>query len=251
MQLRKPALLGLFVLFSASAFSLEVNAQQVQSRPRLVPDTAATTSSSKTSTTVQQRQANTPNNSIVVPSAPKSTVQNSVMSRPVGGAKTTLTNDLMVRPTVSSRPAAGGMGSSAVLMAFRSKLMTAMGSKLGIPYRYGSEGPNTYDCSGLVWTVFTEAGIPFERSSAARFWNEFPAATEEEKTQFGTLIFFNRLGHVGIVIDENTFYHASSSKGVTFSKLEGYWAKRVVGYRRIPLNQLPQLPPVPTAEKAK
>jgi cell wall-associated NlpC family hydrolase len=247
MQLKKPAFLGLFVLFSAFAAAPQANAQQVQSRPRIAP----TNKTNKVSTGVQQRPVGAPANAVVVPNAPRTgAVENTVMSRPVAPSRTTLTNDLMVRPTVSARPVAAA-ASSSVLAAFRSKLLTAMSSKLGIPYRYGSEGPNTYDCSGLVWTVFTEAGIPFERSSAARFWKEFPEATEEEKKQFGTLIFFNRLGHVGIVIDENTFYHASSSKGVTFSKLEGYWGKRVVGYRRIPLNQLPQLPPVPTAEKAK
>jgi hypothetical protein len=42
------------------------------------------------------------------------------------------------------------------------------------------------------------------------------------------------LGHVGIVVNEEGFYHASSSKGVTYSKFAGYWSKRIVGYRRIP-----------------
>ena len=39
---------------------------------------------------------------------------------------------------------------------------------------------------------------------------------------------------VGIVADENGFYHASSSKGITYSPFKGYWEKRIVGYRRIP-----------------
>ena len=49
-------------------------------------------------------------------------------------------------------------------------------------------------------------------------------------------MFFNRLGHMGIVVDKNGFYHASSSKGVTYSKFKGYWSKRIVGFRRVPLR---------------
>ena len=60
---------------------------------------------------------------------------------------------------------------------------------------------------------------------------------KDEQYKFGTLVFFNGLGHMGIVVDEKGFYHASSSKGVTYSKFEGYWAKRIVGFRKIPLEK--------------
>ena len=58
----------------------------------------------------------------------------------------------------------------------------------------------------------------------------------DDRYKFGTLVFFNRLGHVGIVVDEEGFYHASSSKGVTYSKFEGYWENRIAGFRRVPLE---------------
>lgn len=235
MQFRFPVRPGLFVLFFAFASLTQITAQEV--RPRVAPNPA-----NKVQTSAQQRESNV----LTVQSVPRSTVDNTVMSRPRGGANSTLTNDILVRPTVSSQPVANATANksnanSSTLAAFRGKLLTAMNSKLGIPYLYGSEGPNIFDCSGLIWTVFNEAGISLERTSAAAYWTQFEPATEEEKTQFGTLIFFNGLGHVGIVIDENTFYHASSSKGVTYSKLQGYWAKRIVGYRKIPLNRLTQI----------
>jgi cell wall-associated NlpC family hydrolase len=122
------------------------------------------------------------------------------------------------------------------LNSVNQKLLQAIQSKLGIPYVYGSEGPNSYDCSGLVWSVFQAAGISFERGSARSFWQNFEIPTENDKYKFGTLVFFNGLGHVGIVADENGFYHASSSKGVTYSPFAGYWEKRIVGFRRIPIN---------------
>lgn len=106
-------------------------------------------------------------------------------------------------------------------------------SKLGIPYRYGSSGPSRYDCSGFVWSVFSESGMGFTRESAAGLWRTSIPVEGDDKFKFGTLVFFNGLGHIGIVADANGFYHASSSKGITYSKFEGYWAKRIVGFRKL------------------
>lgn len=116
------------------------------------------------------------------------------------------------------------------------RLRLAIQERIGIRYRYGSTGPNSYDCSGLVWSVFQDAGVYFERSSAGSYWQKFDSVNEKEKYKFGTLVFFNRLGHVGIVADENGFYHASTSKGVTYSPFAGYWEKRIVGFKKIPTD---------------
>ncbi len=145
----------------------------------------------------------------------------------------------LVKKTVSSTPtnsAPGNYAGNQSLAAFNQRLMGAMQSRIGIPYHYGSDGPRSYDCSGLVWSVFQSAGLDFTRTSAGSYYRTFEPVYGDERYKFGTLVFFNGLGHVGVVIDQNTFYHASSSKGVTFSKFEGYWSKRIVGFRRIPLN---------------
>ncbi|MDQ3180514.1 MAG: C40 family peptidase [Acidobacteriota bacterium] len=124
---------------------------------------------------------------------------------------------------------------------FNQRLLSAIQTRIGIPYHYSSTGPNSYDCSGLVWSVFNEAGFYLERSSARNLWQNSVPVEGDEKYKFGTLVFFNQLGHIGIVAGDNGFYHASSSKGVTFSKFEGYWAKRIVGYRRISMENLYKL----------
>ena len=116
-------------------------------------------------------------------------------------------------------------------------MLTAIGERLGTPYRMGAEGPNRYDCSGFVWSVFQQAGVAFERTSVRTFWHEFAPPTEDEKYKFGTLVFFNNLHHVGIVADENGFYHASTSRGVVYSRFDDYWTKRLSGFRRVPLAQ--------------
>lgn len=151
---------------------------------------------------------------VVQPSAPS-------LVKKTGASAAIHTMAAAVRRSAYGASASGGMYSK-------------IQSMLGIPYRYGSTGPNRYDCSGFVWTVFNHIGINFERTSARTLWNDYEPVTGDERFKFGTLVFFNRLGHVGIVADENGFYHASSSKGITYSKFEGYWQKRVVGFRRIP-----------------
>ena len=234
---RKLFVLGLFVLFSQLA-AAQVSAQEV--RPRLASPDTQTANKIKSNVRQYPRQPEAANDSAARPS-----VNAAVVSRPAGASRSVLTNDILVRPTVSTVPAnSSATAKSAVsavsagAAAFRRQMLTAMNGKLGIPYRYGSQGPNSYDCSGLVWTIFGESGVSFERTSAATFWNQFEPAADEDKYRFGTLVFFNGLKHVGIVIDENTFYHASSSQGVTFSSFEGYWGKRITGFRRVPISQL-------------
>jgi len=121
------------------------------------------------------------------------------------------------------------------LLQFNHQVMTAIERRLGLPYVLGTQGPYRYDCSGFVWSVFQSAGISFERGSARHFWSQFQPVDGEERYKFGTLVFFNNLGHVGIVADENGFYHASSSKGVTYSTFNDYWSNRITGFRRIPV----------------
>ena len=121
--------------------------------------------------------------------------------------------------------------------SFNRSLMTSIESLLGTPYRYGANGDGYgIDCSGFVWRVYHLAGLDFQRTSAADMYFRFAVATEEQKSQFGTLVFFNNLGHVGIVKDKDHFYHASSSAGVTLSTFKGYWEDRIVGYRVVELG---------------
>jgi cell wall-associated NlpC family hydrolase len=118
------------------------------------------------------------------------------------------------------------------------RLDQAIKSRYGIPYRYGSTGPNTYDCSGFVWSAFQEAGISFTRQSARSLWSQSEPVSGDDRFKFGTLVFLNGLGHMGIVADENGFYHASSSKGITYSPFAGYWSSRIVGFRRLKAESL-------------
>lgn len=182
--------------------------------------------------------------------APQTYVSSQPTSRPTSPRPPLTTNIMvvgaqnsapLVKKTASSAPTntpPSNFAGNSMLAAFNSRLMTAMQSKLGIRYLYGTAGPNRYDCSGIVWSVFQDAGIQLTRASARSYWSQFEPVNGDERYKFGTLVFFNNLGHMGIVVDKDTFYQASSSKGVTFSKFEGYWEKRVVGFRRVPVEFL-------------
>jgi len=118
------------------------------------------------------------------------------------------------------------------------QLMSAIDQRRGSTYRWGGTGPNGFDCSGFVWSVFQSAGINFERGSARTLWGRFEAPAPEDRFKFGTLVFFSGLAHVGVVVDEHGFYHASRHHGVIYSAFNDYWLARIDGFRRVPMSVL-------------
>ena len=137
------------------------------------------------------------------------------------------------KPTIDLAPSPGP--SSAGFLKFEPLLMSAIDQRLGAPYRWGATGPNRFDCSGFVWSIFQATGINFERASARNLFARFEPAPEEEQFKFGTLVFFSNLTHVGVVADERGFYHASRRHGVIYSEFSEYWVKRIDGFRRVPM----------------
>ena len=118
---------------------------------------------------------------------------------------------------------------------FRHLITAAIDERLGTRYRWGGTGPNGFDCSGFVWSIFQSAGIGFERGSARALWGRFEAPAPEDRYKFGTLVFFSNLAHVGVVADENGFYHASRHHGVIYSPFNDYWVSRIDGFRKVPV----------------
>jgi cell wall-associated NlpC family hydrolase len=135
----------------------------------------------------------------------------------------------------ASRPAISSPAKSGSNLQFQQLMTAAIDQRLGSPYRWGSEGPGAFDCSGFVWSTFQSAGIDFERGSARTLWARFTPPAPEEQYKFGTLVFFSNLAHVGIVADEHGFYHASRHHGVVYSPFNEYWLARVDGFRKVPM----------------
>ena len=117
-------------------------------------------------------------------------------------------------------------------------------SFLGHPYRRGSKGPASFDCSGFTSYIFSNFGIKLGASSR----DQYTQGTSLDKDQIepGDLMFFSgrrngtKVGHVGIAVsvDDNgvvTFIHAATSGGIRYDKYPdaGYYSNRYIGARRI------------------
>jgi len=136
------------------------------------------------------------------------------------------------KPTIDLAPSPSSSGSG--FIKFEPLLLAAIDQRLGSPYRWGATGPDRFDCSGFVWSIFQATGINFERVSARNLFVRFEAPPVEEQFKFGTLVFFSGLTHVGVVADAHGFYHASRRHGVIYSEFNDYWLKRIDGFRRVP-----------------
>ncbi|MDR2805726.1 MAG: CapA family protein [Dysgonamonadaceae bacterium] len=118
---------------------------------------------------------------------------------------------------------------------------------LGVPYRRGSKGPKSFDCSGFTSFVFKNFGYRLSSSCAQQISQGTQIGKEELKT--GDLIFFkgrnaqsSRVGHVGIVLFNEegnvTFIHACR-RGVSIDELNKstyYKPRYITGIRVLEEN---------------
>lgn len=86
-------------------------------------------------------------------------------------------------------------------------------SKLGKPYVYGNEGPNSFDCSGLTLWAYARGGVTLPRTSGAQAG--FGAAVSRSALQPGDLVFYGSpVHHVGIYLGDGKMVHAPTSGDV-------------------------------------
>ena len=110
----------------------------------------------------------------------------------------------------------------------------------GVPYKFYSAGPDTFDCSGLVVAAFRQIGmsVPHQSRALARLgtsvdWRNQPISA-------GDLVFTSAVGdpelitHVGIALDSGRWVHAVGfGRTVTIGMLPP--ANRIMAVQRIAL----------------
>jgi cell wall-associated NlpC family hydrolase len=108
---------------------------------------------------------------------------------------------------------------------------------VGRPYRYGGSSPSSgFDCSGLVFFSYRQAGVRLPRSTEDQLLASSPVALSE--LRHGDLLFFDQEGkkssHVGIYLGGGRFVHApSSGKYVRTDELgSSYWKRHLSDTRR-------------------
>ncbi len=117
------------------------------------------------------------------------------------------------------------------------KLKVLISQEMGKPYQWGGTGPDCYDCSGLVYSIYGKLGISLPRVSAS----QATAGTyiSKDELKYGDLVFFAKDGknvhHVGIYTGNGNFVHAPSTGDVvkTSTILSGYYKNTYYTARRV------------------
>lgn len=90
--------------------------------------------------------------------------------------------------------------------------------QVGKPYRFGSAGPNSFDCSGLTMYAFKKAGKKLPRTAIQQYHAVRHIPLSQVKP--GDLVFMadsgssrnsHRIDHVGIYAGHNSWYVARHS----------------------------------------
>jgi cell wall-associated NlpC family hydrolase len=114
--------------------------------------------------------------------------------------------------------------------------------QIGEPYVSGGESPSEggFDCSGLTYYAWKQAGVTLPRSSSAQYtW-----ATKIKKADLkpGDFVFYasgSTVSHVALYAGNGKIIQAHKP-GVPASEddLATWWTGHLVGYGRIPANAL-------------
>ena len=111
-------------------------------------------------------------------------------------------------------------------------------SKQGSPYVWGASGPNSFDCSGLVYWAHRQAGINFSRPTAAGL-SGMGKSVSYSNLQAGDIITFKtdpaKVSHVGIYIGGGKMVHAPvPGQTVQVANLNvAYWQNTLYNCRRL------------------
>ena len=107
-------------------------------------------------------------------------------------------------------------------------------AQLGKPYRLGGKGPNSFDCSGLIYYALRESGndVPY-RTSAGWRSTDYPTITNASDMQRGDIICMN--GHVAIYLGDGMVLDASSSQNAMVKREFGSWFQNGFIFAKRPL----------------
>ena len=114
---------------------------------------------------------------------------------------------------------------------FRQRAVQAAAQQNGKPYRYGSVGPDSFDCSGLIKFAFARAGKTLPRTSGEMY--RVSQKLSQSAKQPGDLIFMSsngRIGHVGVYAGNGKFWDSPrAGKTVSLRAIwdAGYYVGRI------------------------
>lgn len=137
-------------------------------------------------------------------------------------------------------------------MATGADLVAGARAKLGDPYIYGADGPDTFDCSGLTEFVYGGAGIKIPRTSSEQwaFLKKTGNTTQDKGALLATpgdLIFSQwpgddaTPGHVGIYIGGHQLIEAPKPGGkVHIATIDQNYFDHIYGVGHAPSVGIPE-----------
>lgn len=123
------------------------------------------------------------------------------------------------------------------------QMLSFANEQLGKKYVYGTEGPDTFDCSGFVYYCLKHVGVNIGRMSSASYakYDGWTKITSFEDMKPGDILFFrdeksSAVSHTGIYLGNAEVIHAGTSAGnVHISSMEretGYYRRYLLHARR-------------------
>lgn len=91
-------------------------------------------------------------------------------------------------------------GNSNVVTNLGEKIYAAAYAKLGCRYWWGAQGPNYFDCSGLVYWSLKQAGVNVGRDTAAGYSKKWSSVSFANSKTGDLVCFGSPAYHIGIVI---------------------------------------------------
>lgn len=123
----------------------------------------------------------------------------------------------------------------------RARIVNIAESYLGAQYRFGAEGTEYVDCSGLVWRVYKEAGLEAKIGGARMgaksyyYWFKRRGLASRTNPKPGDLVVWRKGGHIGIYVGNGYAVSALNEK-MDVRKHKVNWLSGFTAYLHVQLN---------------
>jgi cell wall-associated NlpC family hydrolase len=117
-------------------------------------------------------------------------------------------------------------------------LLSYLQAQVGKPYQFNAEGPDAFDCSGLVTAAYRQIKISLPHQSLVQSTYGKAVDWKTEPIKAGDLVFMYSsaspgvIGHVGVAVDSKTWIQsARTGTPVRFSAMPSL--EKIQAVRRI------------------